>query len=49
MSWTNDEKPSTISNPIWSSVRYPWDETDFSYIEFIWQYIPTYIWTNETI
>lgn len=49
MSWTNDDKPSVYSDPIWSASRLPWDETAFSYIELIWQYTPTNIWTNDSV
>lgn len=48
MSWNNEEKPSVISSPLWGD-NFPWDDTAFSYIELIWQYTPTNIWTNETI
>lgn len=48
MSWTNDEKPSVISDPIWSASRSPWNAAAFSYIALIWQFIPTNVWTNDS-
>jgi hypothetical protein len=46
--WSEDEKPSVISDPIWGATRYPWDSTAFTYIQYIWQFVPSNIWTNES-
>lgn len=46
--WTEDSKPSNISDPIWAEARELWNPADFEYIEFPWQYVPASIWTNDS-
>jgi len=48
MTYTNDFKPSVIENALWSADRLPWDSSALSYIELIWQFVPSNIWTNES-
>jgi len=46
--WTDDAKPSVLTDPIWASDRFLWDSTKSTYIEFPWVYVPTNIWTNDS-
>ena len=46
--WTEDTKPS-VAPYLWSLDTLIWDSNAFGYIELIWQFVTTEIWTNDSL
>lgn len=47
MTYSNDEKPSVLSAPLWSTTNFLWDSSSFNYVEYPWQYTISNIYTND--